>query len=78
MGHLSHTVMREGPDKEKLEKIKRALKKYPNGLWIRELARKSDVSKSTVHRYIRAYLKDDVECILKVSKLIEIYRLKKK
>ncbi len=70
--------MKKGPDIEKMKVIKKLLKSRPNGLWIRELARKSKISKSTVHRYIREYLKNDVECVLKVTGLMEVYRLKKK
>ena len=58
-------MRKRGPDVKKIETIKRVLKSYPNGLWIREISRKSKISKSTVHRYIREYMKNDVECVLK-------------
>jgi len=66
---------KRGPDLEKLEKIKGILKKYPNGLWVRELARKSGIDKSAVSRYVSDYMGGEVE-IEKVGNLIKIVRLK--
>ncbi len=40
------------PNKDKMEKIRRTLKQNPHGLWIREIARKSGLDKSTVSRYL--------------------------
>ena len=36
----------------KTDKIKKILKENPNGLWVREIARKSNLDKSTVSRYL--------------------------
>ncbi len=36
----------------KTDKIKKILKENPNGLWVREIARKSGLDKSTVSRYL--------------------------
>jgi len=67
-----------GPDKNKLTLIKRVLKNNPDGLWIREIARQTKISKSTVHYYIKKYLSKDVEDVVKVkSNLIRFLRLKK-
>ena len=71
-------MRKKGPYIKKVQTIKATLKRHPDGLWIREIARQSKISKSTVHRYIREYLKNDVECALKVAGLMEVYRLKKK
>lgn len=40
--------------KSKTDKIKKTLEENPNGLWVREIARKSDLDKSTVSRYLIA------------------------
>ena len=42
------------PKKDKNDKIKKLLKDNPHGLWVREIARKSDLDKSTVSRYLIA------------------------
>ena len=65
-----------GPNIKKLEKIRKILKKYPKGLWIRELARKSNIDKSTTSRYISIYMKNEIE-IENIGDLIKIVRLKK-
>lgn len=66
---------KSGPDLQKLEKIKEILKKYPNGLWIRELSRKSGIDKSAVSRYIVIYMEREV--ITETLGVIKIVRLKK-
>ncbi len=53
--------MAKSHDQEKLEKIIAILKAHPEGLWIREIARKADLDKSLVSRYISEHLKDKVE-----------------
>ena len=65
---------KSGPDIEKIKKIKKILKKYSNGLWIRELSRKSGVDKSAVSRYLSGYLKNEVD--VKILGVIKIVRLK--
>lgn len=37
------------------EAVLREIRKHPNGLWLRELARKSNVSAATVCNYIYGY-----------------------
>lgn len=69
---------RKGPDEEKIKKIIYILKQNPHGLWIREIARKTGISKSTVHLYVNKYLTDDLEDAIKVKgNLIRLMRLKK-
>ena len=64
-----------GPDKLKLEKIIKTLKKHPEGLCVRELARKSGVDKSAVSRYASLFMKDELE-IRKISNLVKLIKLK--
>jgi len=46
---------------DKIKKILRVLRGHPEGLWIRELARKSGLDKSTVSRYAEKGLSGKVE-----------------
>lgn len=39
---------------DKKEKIRKVLKESPNGIWIREISRKTSLDKSTVSRYLVA------------------------
>lgn len=48
------------PKKDKAEKIRKVLKDSPNGIWIREISRKSGLDKSTVSRYLVA-MGDEIE-----------------
>ena len=67
-----------GPDKNKVEIIRNVLKQNPNGIWIRELARKSKLSKSTVQRYLAEFMKGEIEEVFKSkSGYVKIIRLKK-
>jgi DNA invertase Pin-like site-specific DNA recombinase len=68
--------MAKKPDPEKIKKIKRVLRESPQGLWIREIARRAGMSKSTVSKYINEYMKDDIEDVWK-KEFIRIVRLKK-
>ncbi|MCR4368807.1 MAG: helix-turn-helix domain-containing protein [archaeon] len=42
------------PKKDKTDKIRKTLRDSPRGLWVREIARKSGMDKSTVSRYLVA------------------------
>ena len=64
-----------GPDIKKIEKIETTLKKHFQGLWIRELSRKTGIDKSTTSRYINNYMKNKIE-IENIGNLIKIVRLK--
>jgi len=46
---------------DKIKKILKVLRDNPEGLWVRELARKSNLDKSTVGRYAEKGLADKVE-----------------
>lgn len=48
------------PKNDKVEKIRKVLKDSPNGIWIREISRKSGLDKSTVSRYLVA-MGDEIE-----------------
>ncbi len=67
---------KSGPNIQKFKRIKNVLKKHPEGLWIRELSRKSGIDKSAVSRYISIYMKEEVE-VKEIGNLIKIVRLKK-
>ncbi len=49
-------------DDKKLKALLRVLKEHPDGLWVRELARKARLDKSTVSRYLARHLKESVQC----------------
>lgn len=53
------------PDKNKIKIIRKVLKQNSNGIWIRELARKSKLSKSTVQRYLAEFMRDEIEEVFK-------------
>lgn len=46
---------------DKAKKILKVLRDNPDGLWVRELARKANLDKSTVSRYAEKGLADKVE-----------------
>ncbi len=62
-------------DQKRIEKIIDVLKEHPNGLWVRELARKSEIDKSTVSRYLVTELKNKIE-VQKIgtSKLVRLIK----
>lgn len=70
------TMPKKGSDKQKIEKIKEVLKKNPDGLWVREIARRAGLDKSTVSIYLNKYLKNELE-VLSISGLVKIYKLKR-
>jgi predicted glycosyl hydrolase (DUF1957 family) len=51
----------KGPDSRKLRILEKSLKSSPNGVWVREIARKTGLDKSLVSRYLIKYLSDKVE-----------------
>jgi len=67
---------KKGPDKNKIAKIIRVLRKNPKGLWIREIARQTGLSKSTTHRYVTEYLQNQVDEITNVNDLVKFVKLK--
>jgi DNA invertase Pin-like site-specific DNA recombinase len=69
---------KSGPNELKLKKIRNILKKNPQGLWVREIARKMDLDKSTVSIYLSKYMSNEIEVVFPVAgQLIKIVRLKK-
>ncbi len=67
-----------GPDEMKLKKINRVLKENPGGLWVREIARKAGLDKSTVSIYLERHLADKIEEVFATdNQWIKIVRLKK-
>lgn len=70
---------KKGPDMKKIEKIRNILKRHPNGLWIREIARKTNIDKSTVSIYLAKYMINDIEDTHPHVKndMIKVVRLKK-
>jgi DNA invertase Pin-like site-specific DNA recombinase len=71
-------VSRKGPDVTKIDKIKEILAKNPQGLWVREIARKTGLDKSTVSIYLTKYMSNEVEeTFPKIKgKLIKVVKLK--
>ena len=71
---------KKGPDKNKIQKIKEMLAKNPKGLWVREIARKTKLDKSTVSIYLAKYLSDEIEDTHPHVKgdMIKVIRLKQK
>ena len=67
---------KKGFDKEKVERIKKVLRENPQGLWVREIARKAGLDKSTVSIYLSRYMKEEVEA-MSISGLVKIYKLKR-
>lgn len=69
---------KKGPDLEKLKRIKKVLSKNPEGIWIREIARKTGLDKSTVSLYLSKYIKNEIENVfISRTKWVKIVRLKK-
>lgn len=64
------------PDEIKIKKIRNLLIKYPNGIWIREIARKLKLDKSLVSRYINNYMKNEILDVYKTRKPIRVIKLK--
>jgi len=70
---------KKGPDKNKVKKILEVLKRNPQGLWIREIARQAKLSKTTVHRYLREFMDDSIEEVVTVKGgLVKFVKLKRK
>jgi len=70
---------KKGPDIDKIKKIRNVLKKHSNGLWVREIARKTNIDKSTVSIYLAKYMKNEIEDTYPhvKSDMIKVVRLKK-
>lgn len=66
---------RPGPHQLKLELILYALQTHPQGLWIREISRQTNLKKSTVSNYLTNYLADKIETVHQTNH-IKIVKLK--
>lgn len=65
-------------DPKVINKIRLVLKSNPNGLWVREIARKSGIPKSTVHYCLNKHMKNEIEDAVRIrGDLVRIVRLKK-
>tara|TARA_Y100000310_G_scaffold344615_1_gene458321 strand:- start:9205 stop:9408 length:204 start_codon:yes stop_codon:yes gene_type:complete len=60
------------PKKDVLSKLRKILKEHPHGLWVREIARKTELDKATASRYLSSM--EDVE--FEFMGRNKIYRLK--
>jgi DNA invertase Pin-like site-specific DNA recombinase len=70
---------KKGPDVEKIKLIRKVLRENPDGLWVREIARKTGLDDSTVSRYLAEYLDEEMEEVYSVKgQLIKIVKLKRK
>jgi DNA invertase Pin-like site-specific DNA recombinase len=71
---------RKGPDTAKVDKIRKVLAKNPQGLWVREIARRTGLDKSTVSIYLRKYMRNEVEEGFPKIKggLVKVFKLKRK
>ena len=58
---LIKSMPKKGPDSKKLSEITGILEDAPGGLWTREIARRAEMSKSTVSRYLNKHLAEQVE-----------------
>lgn len=70
---------KRGPDLEKIRKIRKVLSQYSQGLWIREISRRTGLDKSTVSIYLAKFMKDEIEGSYPNVKgnMIKIVRLKR-
>ncbi len=48
-------------DAKRLQALRRLLKAHPQGLWVRELARRTGLGKSSVARYLEKDLRKEIE-----------------
>lgn len=70
----------KGPDMEKVRLIREVLIKNPKGVWVREIARKASLDKSTVSRYLAKHMQDEIEEAYPKVKgdLIKVVKLKRR
>lgn len=73
-------MSKKGPDMNKIKLIRDILIKNPQGLWVREIARKTKLDKSTVSVYLAKYLSNEIEDTHPNVKgdMIKTVRLKRK
>jgi predicted transcriptional regulator len=67
-----------GANTAKIQKIRSALRENPQGIWVREISRKTGLDKSTVSIYLSKHMKKEIEEVFPIKgSLIKIVRLKK-
>ena len=71
---------KKGPDMEKIELIRKILRKHPKGLWVREMSRKTGIDKSTVSIYLATHMQNEIEDTYPDVKgdMIKVVRLKRR
>ena len=65
-----------GPDTRKIELIIEVLKENPDGIWVRELARKCNLNKSTVSIYLNTHLKEKIQDLTQSGLPVRMVKLK--
>jgi len=65
---------------EKIELIRKILRKHPKGLWVREMSRKTGIDKSTVSIYLATHMQNEIEDTYPDVKgdMIKVVRLKRR
>lgn len=67
-----------GTNEAKINKIRSILRENPQGIWVREIARKAGLDKSTVSIYLNKHMQNEIEEVLKTKgNLMKIVRMKK-
>jgi len=71
---------KKGPDLEKIELIRKVLRKNPKGLWVREISRRTGLDKSTVSIYLATHMQNEIEDTYPDVKgdMIKVVRLKRR
>ena len=71
---------KKGLDLEKIELIRKALRKNPKGLWLRELSGRTGLDKSTVSIYLATHMQKEIEDTYPDVRgdMIKVVRLKRK
>lgn len=69
---------KSGADAVKINAIRKILTNKPEGLWVREIARRTKLDKSTVSIYLSKHMSSEIEEVYPIKgKLVRIVRLKK-
>ena len=67
-----------GADLAKIQKIRSVLRENPQGLWVREISRKTGLDKSTVSIYLSKHVQNEIEEVFPIKgSLIKIVRLRR-
>jgi DNA invertase Pin-like site-specific DNA recombinase len=66
-----------GPDKKKLDKIRKVLRDHPKGVWVREIARQTKLHSSTISFYFNKYMADEIVDIPTPYPRVRMVKLKR-